>query len=251
MNYAIFVYGPDAACLRQCVAQVRRVDAEARFYVFDDGARPLAAADVPEGVDVVYRVTYFARRGNLNGLECVRGMLSCMLDIPGDGPVVKLDADTLLMDPAEIERSLNERGKAAGGMQCSVPLAWAGCCYWLTRPAMKAALELLARREWPEHGREEYPEDVTVTRIMLYLYGSAGVDVLEFRGGRRLIGVRTCEAEGLAQIALLARGGVCAVHCGQMAFYGPLAEREGISIRDACARIMEAVVGVIEKAPEG
>ena len=65
--------------------------------------------------------------------------------------------------------------------------------------------------------------------------------MLEFRGGRRLIGVRTCDPRDLEEIARLARGGVCAVHCGQMAFYGPLAEREGTSIRDACARIMEAI----------
>ena len=37
------------------------------------------------------------------------------------------------------------------------------------------------------------------------------MDVLEFRGGRRLIGVRTCDPRDLAEIARLARGGVCAV----------------------------------------
>ena len=62
--------------------------------------------------------------GNLNGLECVRGMLGCMLDIPGDDPVIKIDADTLLMDPAEITRSLKDRGKVAGGdaMPCAACL---------------------------------------------------------------------------------------------------------------------------------
>lgn len=258
MNYAIFVYGQDAACLRLCMEQVRRVDREAAFYVFDDGAAPLADQDIPAGDDVVYKITYFARRGNLNGLECVRGMLGCLLDIPGDEPVIKIDADTLLMDLTVILRSLNERGKVAGGMQCSVPLAWAGCCYWLTRPAVKAALELLARREWPENARQEYPEDETISKILLYLYGAAGVDVMEFRGGRWMIGVRTCEPRDLAVIAGMARGGVCAVHCGQMDFYGPLAEKEGITIRAACARIMETVLyaggpdsETFEKAPEG
>ena len=168
--------------------QIRRIDQAAQFYLFDDAAKPLFPAQVPTGNDISYKITYFARGGNLNGLECVRGMLGCMLDIPGDDPVIKIDADTLLMDPAEITRSLKDRGKVAGGMQCRVPLAWAGCCYWITRPAIKAALELLSRREWPEHARQEYPEDQTISKILLYLYGSAGVDVLEFRGGRRLIG---------------------------------------------------------------
>ena len=147
MNYAIFCYREDHQCLGLCLEQIRSIDRAAQFYLFDDAAKPLFPAQVPAGNDISYKITYFARRGNLNGLECVRGMLGCMLDIPGDDPVIKIDADTLLMDPAEIIRSLKDRGKVAGGMQCSVPLAWAGCCYWLTRPAIKAALELLARRE--------------------------------------------------------------------------------------------------------
>ena len=155
MNYAIFCYREDHQCLGLCLEQIRSIDRAAQFYLFDDAAKPLFPAQVPAGNDISYKITYFARRGNLNGLECVRGMLGCMLDIPGDDPVIKIDADTLLMDPAEIIRSLKDRGKVAGGMQCSVPLAWAGCCYWLTRPAIKAALELLARREWPENARQD------------------------------------------------------------------------------------------------
>ena len=127
-----------------------------------------------------------------------------------------------------------------------------------SKTAIKAALELLARREWPENARQEYPEDETISKILLYLYGSAGVDVLEFRGGRRLIGVRTCDPRDLAEIARLARGGVCAVHCGQMAFYHPIVERDGVTIREACARVMWWILHAsgpdsktFEKAPEG
>lgn len=92
---------------------------------------------------------------------------------------------------------------------------------------------------------------------MLYLYGQAGVDVLEFCGGRHLIGVRTCEPTLLAKIAEIARGGVCAVHCGQMSFYVPLAKQYGETIREACARVMWCVlhsggpdVNNFEKAPK-
>ena len=103
-------------------------------------------------------MTYFPLRGNLNGLECVRGILGCMLDIPGKEPVVKIDADTLLMDKAEIVRSLKERNKLAGGMQCAEPLAWSGCCYWMTRAARRDAVELWAPREGPA-GRWKDPEE--------------------------------------------------------------------------------------------
>lgn len=241
MNYAIFCYREDYKCLALCIEQIRRVDQDAKFFLFDDGAAPLDPEQVPAGDDVCYKVTYFSRRGNLNGLECIRGMLGCMLDLPGTDPIVKIDADTLLMDKSEIVRSLVERGKLAGGMQCAVPLGWSGCCYWLTRTAIRGALELLSRREWPEN-KQKYPEDETISKIMLYLYGQAGVDVLEFRGGRHLIGVRTCDPALLARIAEIARGGVCAVHCGQISFYSPLVEQYGGTIREACARVMAAML---------
>ena len=85
MNYAIFCYREDYKCLELCVKQIRRADCNARIYLFDDGARPLEPGQIPAGKDVSYKVTYFPRRGNLNGLECVRGILGCMLDI--DFPV--------------------------------------------------------------------------------------------------------------------------------------------------------------------
>ena len=97
MNYAIFCYREDHQCLGLCLEQIRSIDRAAQFYLFDDAAKPLFPAQVPAGNDISYKITYFARRGNLNGLECVRGMLGCMLDIPGDDPVIKIDADTLLM----------------------------------------------------------------------------------------------------------------------------------------------------------
>lgn len=250
MNYAIFCYREDYACLELCIAQIRRVDQNANIYLFDDGAAPLAPEHVPAGSDLSYKVTYFSRRGNLNGLECIRGMLGCMLDLPGTDPVVKIDADTLLMDKSEIVRSLVERGKLAGGMQCAVPLGWSGCCYWMTRPAIRDALCVLARREWPEN-KQKYPEDETISKIMLYLYGRAGVDILEFHGGRHLIGVRTCEPALLGKVAGIARGGVCAVHCGQTSFYAPLVEQYGGTIREACARVMERILTEEPKETRG
>ena len=257
MNYAIFCYREDYKCLELCVKQIRRADCNARIYLFDDGARPLEPGQIPAGKDVSYKVTYFPRRGNLNGLECVRGILGCMLDIPGKEPVVKIDADTLLMDKAEIVRSLKERNKLAGGMQCAEPLAWSGCCYWMTRAAMRDALELLAQREWPE-GKQKYPEDVTISQIVAYLYGREGVDMLEFRGGRHLIGVRTCDPSLLVKIAEIAKSGVCAAHCGQMSFYRQFQEQYGETLREACARVIWWILHAsgpdsktFEKAPEG
>lgn len=239
MDYAVFCYREDRLCLPVCMKQIRRVDPEARFWLFDDGRDPLDEGDVPVGDEVTYEVTWFNRNGNLNGLECMRGMLGCMYRIPGDGVVVKIDADTLLMSDGWIERGLAD-GKMGGGVQCMVGLAWSGCCYWLTKRAIREGLELLLRREWPE-GKDGYPEDLWISRVMLFLYGGSGVDVYEFKGGRMMVGVRETGWEYLAAVGRLVAEGVAIVHCGQMDFYGDVAERYGCGLRGACAWVMERV----------
>lgn len=251
MNYAIFTYRADEKPLKICMEQARRVDPEAQFHIFDDAKNPLGAERIQPAPDVHYTVTYFDRHGNLNGLECVRGMQTCMLNIPGDDPVVKLDADVLLMSLDEIKKSLFERNKLAGGCCCTIPLGWAGCCYWMTKKAIREALEFIARREWPpaENG-VRYPEDVTMTRVCLALYGMAGTDILEFQQGKHQIGLCTVKPKEIEIVGKLARKGVTMVHCGQMEHYEPLAKALKCSMRETVAVLMEAVLngGDLDKA---
>lgn len=237
MNYAIFCYREDYKCLDLCIGQIRTADPDARIFLFDDGSAPLPKKDIPRGPDIFYKKTYFYRNGNLNGLECVRGMLSCMQDIPGKDPVIKIDSDTLLMSVAEIKKSLFERRMLAGGFQCAVPFAWSGVCYWVTRRFIGDALDVLVTREFPSRPDQTYPEDVTMSMLALFLYGRNRTDVIEFQEGKFLIGVRTCDKRQLAELARLARL-VSAVHCGQVNFYRPIVEATGCTIREACARIM-------------
>ena len=237
MNYAIYCYREDYKCLELCIGQIRRVDPDFLIYLFDDGSAPLLRCHIPKGKDVIYKKTYFQRRRNLNGLECVRGMLSCMKDIPGTDPIVKVDADTLIMSIDEISKSLSDRRMLAGGYQCAVPFAWSGVCYWVTRRFIREALDVLVTREFPERPDQTYPEDVTMSMLALYLYGRKGADVIEFQDGKFLIGIRTCDKRQLAELSRLAQG-VSAVHCGQVNFYKPIADRAGCTIREACARVM-------------
>ena len=60
------------------------------------------------------------------------------------------------------------------------------------RKFISDALDILVMREFPTRN-QDYPEDVTVSRLALYLYGRKGVDVIEFQGGKYLIGIRTCD----------------------------------------------------------
>lgn len=237
MNYAIFCYREDYKCLDLCIGQIRKADPDARIFLFDDGAAPLPKKDIPKGADIFYKKTYFQRNGNLNGLECVRGMLSCMQDIPGKDPVIKIDSDTLLMSTVEIKKSLFERRMLAGGFQCAVPFAWSGVCYWVTRRFIGDALDVLVTREFPSRPDQTYPEDVTMSMLALFLYGRNRTDVIEFQEGKFLIGIRTCDKRQLAELSRLARL-VSAVHCGQVNFYRPIVEATSCTIREACARIM-------------
>lgn len=239
MNYAIFTYRGDAECLDICVKQILKADSEAHVYIFNDGADPIV--DFSCAKNVFLRYTWFPRKGNLNGLECIRGILMSMLSIPTPGPVIKVDADTLIMSTDLIKNSLAS-GKLAGGMQCAIPLAWSGVCYWLTRQAICDALHLLVTREFPTRGNYPYPEDVTISQIMFFLYGKSGVDLFEFNGGEHLIGVRSCDPQELPIYAKIAHDNRTAIHCGQTAFYEPLAKQYDESLRQAAARIMHAVL---------
>ena len=76
MNVALvfFTYEGDAALLElavQAAPRLRRQGHTVDVYVVDDAAKPLAVP--PAGCR--YRQTGFARRGNLNGAECVVGMV--------------------------------------------------------------------------------------------------------------------------------------------------------------------------------
>lgn len=237
MNYSIFSYKEDYKCLEICINQIRNTDEDARIYIFDDAKKPLDKSDIPQGDDIFYKKTYFDRSGNLNGLECIRGMLACMVEIPGDGPIIKIDADTLLMSKDVFEKSLVENGKYACGFQCTISLTWCGACYGVSRKFIEDALDVMMLREFPVRQGQKYPEDQTLSAVALYLYGRSGVDILEFNDAQYLMGVRSCDRNDLLALSEIAKK-VSAVHCGQVHFYHPIVEQSGCTIREACARVM-------------
>ena len=59
-----------------------------------------------EALATGHRVTAFERRGNLNGIECINGMLHAMKDVSEpDETVFKIDSDVLVGDPAIVARA--------------------------------------------------------------------------------------------------------------------------------------------------
>ena len=95
-----FCYAKDAAlldCALRAVPHLRAAGDVVDVYVCDDVAAPLA--EVPAGV--YYRQTSFPRRGNLNGGECIAGMVKEYARIVAEGGydwVVKVDCDTVVND---------------------------------------------------------------------------------------------------------------------------------------------------------
>lgn len=93
-----FCYAGDARLLAvalRAVPFLRRRGDLVDVYVVDDAAAPLGAENVPEWVH--YRQTGFDRGGNLNGLECIEGMVGVYDELMAAGWydwVVKADCDT-------------------------------------------------------------------------------------------------------------------------------------------------------------
>ena len=93
--FVIFTYGDDAYLLGQSIRALSKITPKRRIFVYDDAANPLPFA--PHGVN--YKQTYFNRKGNLNGPECVEGELFCMYEAATKAKadvVIKLDSDIIL-----------------------------------------------------------------------------------------------------------------------------------------------------------
>ncbi len=234
MNYAIFTYHDDAECLDLCAEQIRRVDADAQIYVFDDAAAPFPSA--PVGVH--YRQTRFPRNGNLNGKDCILGILEAMQNIPGTAPVVKIDADTLLMNTAEIRATFAWEDVHAGGVACFAPFTFSGCCYWLDRTAIRTAYRNVAQQEQPT--QNQWAEDRTICTALLYAFGLFGVHILPFNHGRHIFGINYTAEDTLKTLANRAKTAI-AVHCGQTEKYAHLIAA-GHTPRQACAHIMRRII---------
>lgn len=173
MIYVYFSYSNDAECLAASMEFMSKVDPEAKFAVFDDGASPMV--NPPAGIDF-YKITNFDRAGNLNGLECIDAILGSFveaMDALGDDWVVKIDCDVMAMRPP-IANASGFWGAEGGnwGYAC-------GICYGISRSMAQKVRDKINGRKWHE---ERYPEDEIITRMAGFCGG-----VIE-PYGQRLVG---------------------------------------------------------------
>ena len=166
MNITIVIptYAADAelcTCAAKSVGRLRRLCPEdrIRLVIADDSAAPLD--ELPDEADVRL-TTDFPRRGNLNGVGCVRGLLSTYVAaaLPDDDWVLKLDSDTYL---CHIEWL---RGRTVGCVYSGTGVGPKifGSCYALSPKTAAAALELTQTEDVAQRLAGAYaPEDLVIS----------------------------------------------------------------------------------------
>ena len=157
-----FSFRGDQACLAESVKAFRRVYGEdVPICIFDDSAHPMEPDFVTSLRPSLYVLTPWERKGNLNGRECVLGILECLAlagSATGARWIAKTDCDTIVFRPwADLQSTAMFQG-----------------IYWWPR-ALATGCSYVMRREAPERLRSwllvrdamassaKWAEDVTIS----------------------------------------------------------------------------------------
>lgn len=176
----IFTYRRDQPDALECVRCARKTLPHAVITVVDDGNSPCtegAETQFLHAGATHYERSQFNRRGNLNGPECVRGILSYLAQKAEDEDIViKLDSDTCLLSADWIEDMLAQ-GKSMAGCS-SRYTAWKniyyihGTCYAMTGKLAKQAFQKsLSWTDWSETA----PEDLEIYRLASTIVGEENI----------------------------------------------------------------------------
>ena len=158
----------------QAAERLRRRGDAVTVYLLDDVKAPLEV--VPPGV--VYKRTSFERGGNLNGLECIVGMVDeyeRILRVGGHEWLVKVDCDTFL-NSLDWLRGLSCREVAFSGTihvndHCS------GACYAVSRAGVECLQTRLQEPSWRGKAARGFCED----KVIYHMSRLSGLDVLALR----------------------------------------------------------------------
>lgn len=172
--FILFTHGADADCLRESVTSIRTAYRGAPVAIFDD--HRCRVSPVPRCE--MLGVTAFNRRGNLNGRECLLGMLACMSRVAaktGAKWICKVDSDTILnrQPNRPLDSYLDGYALAGSGVHAASVL---GPCYAVRASALPDLT--LAALSTPDLVP---PEDAAITQCAI----NAGfrVNVIPAGGG--------------------------------------------------------------------
>lgn len=144
LTVCVPTYSGEAGMVEWCVYALQKAWPQAGVHILDDKADPLPRRTLealPPNVD--YRASTFDRKRNLNGTECVRGLLREYLacaetDGNADGYIFKIDPDTLVLRGEHVLLAM-----AQGSQIYSVTSEkglFSGACYGLRVPLARRVL---------------------------------------------------------------------------------------------------------------
>lgn len=138
-----FTYKNDWELLEQSLKALpmveKRMEDELEVFVVDESCNPLPK--IPDGVN--YSQSCFDRQKNLNGVECVEGMLTIYKSILEQGFdwLIKIDCDTVL-NSIEWLRDKNNKLISQVGTSHKMPYN-SGSCYAVSLAGINAMLDRL------------------------------------------------------------------------------------------------------------
>lgn len=161
IDVVVFCYRGEEELLPMSLGRLHAALPEARIHIMDDGADPIREEYVRKIKAVcpcTYRATYFDRKRNLNGKECVVGELECMLDVMVEnvnenGYVIKMDPDTLVLRPELIIDAIDKGAKWIS--HNSMKGHFAGMFYVIHRSILETVLRNARVMSFPDRCAED------------------------------------------------------------------------------------------------
>ena len=210
MIYVSFTFAADAPLLAIAARRIKSLDTSAIIVAVDDPEHPTPAEMRADGI--IYRESDFRRSGNLNGLDCIAGMLSTManlMDIYDADHIVKFDSDLWSNNLSAFLTSTDSNSYdylATERWHFAQP---AGYIYRLSRRLCSRLTEEIAARRsldlFPPNNK--YPEDQTIYALALQLRAASAL--IPFNSGAST-GLSDCSPSDLARAA-----SADVVHCGE------------------------------------
>lgn len=233
--YVFFSFRGDQACLAQAVRSIRHFDPVARIAVFDDGYSPMSQ---PPKVDL-YERTYFNRGGNLNGRECIQSEILCFQKAThrfGSRWVVKMDCDTLLIDPDKALHIMEQqRLDMCGSSWPGSETAWG--------PFYMIRSSVLQRMSFAVCGIDELSDEEDKGMTAVCRAANGKVRLIDFTSSERWLHGFDYRVEcDVMQFLRPPEKRRVAITCGNRAC---VADRDGEDVsRDLCARTQRELLDV-------
>mgnify|MGYP001660848279 FL=1 len=176
IKFYLFTYSQDEEEALQCILGIRAALPEAAITVVDDQNNPCSQAfetQVTTAGGSRYMQSSFARKGNLRGPDCIRGIIDTLAeDAENQDLIVKIDSDTLLVSGNWLREMKSSRlvyySSGYANPKNYMERTAYGVCYALKGEAVKKVKAELAQRQLEPLA----PEDLTIAQTVRDLYPS-------------------------------------------------------------------------------